>query len=293
MRIVILGGTGSIGTAVTRHLVAEGHTVTGLARSDHAAQRLQVLGARPVLGDISDPNSWSDLLVNADALVHLAATFDNQMARADQCVTQAILACARVRSHPLRVLYTGGCWLYGATGDQIANERSPLRPIAPFAFMQTHARQLSTAGNLSVAVVHPALVYHGEKDAPGGAFRRMIEAAQKPDPIEVWGSVHTRWPLIERNDLASAYTALVSRPELTGPFNVTAEQGVPVGKILQEICQRYGHDGSYIVHSEAYVKRNFGLLAEGPMLDQQMDATKIKAATGWTPVASDFRSQAF
>ncbi|MBT8152941.1 NAD-dependent epimerase/dehydratase family protein [Epibacterium ulvae] len=289
MRIVILGGTGSIGTLVTQRLVSDGHHVTGVVRNETSERRLKHLGAHPHRGDIRTASSWSRLLDRADAVVHLAATFDDRMAEADRSVAEAICAHTSQQDRRLRVLYTGGCWLYGETGDRVATERTPLRPIAPFAFMARHAAQLQAAANLSVATVHPALAYHKAPNHAQGAFHRFVKDAQTTNPIEVWGSVKTRWPLVEADDLAAAYVALVTRPDLTGAFNVAAQQGVPVQNILRHISESFDHDGSFLIRDAAYVLRNFGPMGQGPMLDQQMDAQKITAATGWQPKLRDFR----
>lgn len=55
MNILVIGATGFVGGAVARHLVTQGHTVTGLARSGEAAARLTAQGITPVAGDLPGP----------------------------------------------------------------------------------------------------------------------------------------------------------------------------------------------------------------------------------------------
>ena len=56
MRVLVLGGTGSIGSAVTRELALRGHEVLALARSDGSAAKAIGLGASAVIrGDIATP----------------------------------------------------------------------------------------------------------------------------------------------------------------------------------------------------------------------------------------------
>ncbi|WP_241525563.1 NAD-dependent epimerase/dehydratase family protein [Pseudophaeobacter leonis] len=238
MNILILGGTGSIGSAVTAELVAAHHQVVGLCRSQASAKKLTALGARPVQGDLRAPKGWYDALQNADAVIQVACTFEDNMGAVDSLTIEAIGQEARRRRQPLRVLYTGGCWLYGETGDLIASETSARRPIPAFAWMEQNAGSLLEDPNLNCCVVHPAMVYH---ESGGGVFARMLQQASVGLPLEVWGSLHTRWPLVHRRDLARAYRMLIERPGLGGHYNVAAQSGVPVQEILTEIVTRHRH----------------------------------------------------
>ena len=54
MHVFITGGTGPIGSAVAAELIANDHTVLGLARSDASAAALKSAGAEPIRGDLAD-----------------------------------------------------------------------------------------------------------------------------------------------------------------------------------------------------------------------------------------------
>ncbi|OIQ44207.1 MAG: hypothetical protein BM558_08820 [Roseobacter sp. MedPE-SW] len=290
MNILILGGTGSIGSAVTTELVAHNHNVTGLCRSETSARRLAALGAKPYRGDLRNPASWRAALRQVDVVIQLAASFDDDMAAIDAAAIAAIKQEARYRTSPLRVLYTGGCWLYGQTGDHAASETSPKRPISAFAWMEENAFSLLQDPMLRSCIIHPAMTYHEDG---GGVFARLLTQASSGLPLEVWGSIHTRWPLVHRRDLARAYRLLAEQPELCGHYNVAAQMGVPVRDILDEIIRRYPHDGAYVVRNRKYVMFKYGNWAEGPTLDQQMRADKVQAACGWHPEVRDFTQAVF
>jgi uncharacterized protein len=70
MNVLILGGSGLIGKAFSRHLVADGHRMTVLSRNPAAAQLPPGVKARA--WDGRTPQGWQDLVDEADALVNLA-----------------------------------------------------------------------------------------------------------------------------------------------------------------------------------------------------------------------------
>ncbi|KUP92005.1 NAD-dependent epimerase/dehydratase family protein [Tritonibacter horizontis] len=279
MRIFLLGATGSIGCAILRDLLAAGHDVTGLCRSDTAARFVSDLGASVQRGDMRRPDDWAQALEAQDAVIQAAATFDADMARADRIVVDTIRTAAARRARPLRLIYTGGCWLYGDTGDRIADETTPFAPLPAFAWMLDHAALLRDAAALSVAVIHPGMVYH----TTGGVFDRMLADIDADRPIEIWGNPETRWPLVHRDDLAVAYRLLVEQPELCGDFNAVAETGVPVGQIAATLARARGHDGRLFCPPRQDVLSRAGHWALGPMLDQQLSAARLQTATGWRP----------
>lgn len=285
MKVLVLGGTGSIGTGVANELVKHGHTVIGLSRSALSDQKLRQLGVTPYRGDLREPEHWSHLVAQVDGLIQLATTFDSDMAQVDARALIAIVAQAAQRQTPLRLLYTGGCWLYGATGDTVASDTRPLRPISSFAWMMQNSRMLTETPLISAAIVHPAMVYHNE----GGVFSRFIQQAQAGAPIEVWGSIATRWPLVHRQDLAVAYRLLLENKDLTGSYNVAAECGVRVSDIVAEIARRNHHQAGYLIRTLKHVVAKHGPWAEGPTLDQQMSAAKIQDLCGWMPRHIDYQ----
>ncbi|MEP3946937.1 NAD-dependent epimerase/dehydratase family protein [Ascidiaceihabitans sp.] len=285
--VFLLGGTGSIGTGLVTELVARGHRVTALSRSAASDHRLQAMGAQVLRGDVMDPAHWMPAALSHDAFVQAAATFGDDMAEADNRVVSQLLADAERTGPKLRVLYTGGCWLYGDTGGNTATETSAFDPLPAFAWMVHHAQRLLQASHLSVAVVHPAMVYHLDG---GGVFERFRDAARSHDPVEIWGNPNTRWPLIERHDLARAYCDLLVRPDLRGHFNAVAQQGVRVGDIANTITHFYASQSRPVVRSVADVMQAHGAWAKGPTLDQSLSSAKLQTATGWHPRFTKFQA---
>ena len=285
MHVFVLGGTGTIGSAVVAELVDRNHQVLALSRSEPSDTRLRAAGATPLRGDLTRPRPWVDAALSCDAIIQVAATFGDDMGDVDACAMNALIAAAAQRPAPTRLIYTGGCWLYGETGDRIASEHDAFDPLPAFAWMVKHADRLLRAPNLRTAILHPAMVYDMRD---GGVFHRFLSDAQAGHAMTVWGSPQTRWPLIASTDLARAYCDLLDHPDLTGHFNAVAQEGVYVDRIIQTIAAGYGTTNTPILRSVHDVVAQYGDWAKGPTLDQQMSAQKLCSATGWRPQITDF-----
>src|SRR5579859_5861198 len=76
MRVFITGASGWIGSAVTDELLAHGHQVVGLARSDESAAALEAKGATAHRGSLDDPEGLAKAAGAADGVIHLAFKHD-------------------------------------------------------------------------------------------------------------------------------------------------------------------------------------------------------------------------
>lgn len=76
MQVFVTGGSGFLGRALIRALVARGDLVLALARSDTAAETVSALGARAVRGDLFDAVALGAGLAGCECLFHCAATVE-------------------------------------------------------------------------------------------------------------------------------------------------------------------------------------------------------------------------
>src|SRR3954469_10604165 len=111
MRVLVLGGTGSIGAPVVRALVGRGHHVIALARSDSSATQAASLGAHPLSGDIGAAERWLPALPPLDAVVHLACDFGSDMVDVDRRLLDRLLPHLAAQPNQATFIYTGGCWV--------------------------------------------------------------------------------------------------------------------------------------------------------------------------------------
>ncbi|MGB0412726.1 MAG: NAD-dependent epimerase/dehydratase family protein, partial [Pikeienuella sp.] len=263
-------------------LIRAGHTVDALARSETAAADMVARGATAVRGNLQSPTTWVNSLRGADVVIHAAATFEDDEEAVDDIFVSALIDGAQKRDRALRVLYTGGCWLYGETGDEIATETSPYAAPAAFQWAVRHSARLHAVGadgGIEAITLHPAMVY-GDG---GGVFDRFAADARNNGRIQLWGSGKIRWPVVHRDDVGEAYRLAAERGVAGEHYNLSAESGLATGKIADAIARRFGATGLHEILPREQALATHGIWAEGPMIDQQMSGTKARISLGWKP----------
>jgi putative NADH-flavin reductase len=172
MLVLVLGGTGLIGSAVMEELKARGHRVLALTRSNASAEKAARLGAAVVRGDIATPETWVPALPPVDAVIHAASDFDSNMAKIDQRLLDVLLPHLAAQPQKPRFLYTGGNWLFGATGDAVATEESVFAPLPAFAWMVAQLHRVRESSAVDGIVIHPAMTTVMAVACSGGSARR-------------------------------------------------------------------------------------------------------------------------
>ena len=87
----MLGGTGTIGSAIVAELVDRNNTVVALSRSDESDEKLILGGAKPFRGDLTDPVQWADVAISCDVIIQVAATFGDDMGDVDAKAMKALM----------------------------------------------------------------------------------------------------------------------------------------------------------------------------------------------------------
>lgn len=284
MRIFLLGGTGFIGSHVLRRLVEAGHEVIGLARSETSADRLRAAGAVPLRGDLRAPAQWVAEIPAVDGVIHAASDFGDDMGPVETALLDALLPVLGAMPKPPRFIYTGGCWLFGATGERVAIEDSPFVPLPAFGWMIDNMRRVLDAPEVSAAVIHPAMVY----SAAGGVFSSFMEAMRDGVPVDVIGSEQVVWPLVHAEDLAELYLRVLEKAQPGSVYNGSAMDGLAVAEIVAAVARQVGtgRPDIRIVSADRAAER-LGEWARGYAISQRLSGGKARRELGWKPVHGD------
>jgi dihydroflavonol-4-reductase len=130
--VLLTGGSGFIGGALLRRLVAEGRSVRALARSEAAAAIVRAAGAEPVRGDVTDRASLEKAFAGCRVVFHVAglnATCLRDPDRLDRVNvegTRAVVA-AGASAGVARIIYTSSAAAIGHPSGVVGDEGTPHR----------------------------------------------------------------------------------------------------------------------------------------------------------------------
>jgi nucleoside-diphosphate-sugar epimerase len=270
LRVFVLGGTGSIGLPTVRKLIERGHDVWALARSERSSSKLAEIGATIIAGDIASPERWIARLPLVEAVIHAI----------DARLLDTLLPALAAQQKRPRFIYTGGCWLFGATGEEIATEEMPFRPLPAFAWMVPQLRRILESPDVDGIVIHPAMVYAGS----GGVFSGFARDATEREAIRVVAGEEVRWPLVHREDLAELYVLALERAPARSSYIGAAIEGFPVGRIARAFAKRFGtrQQQPQIISADT-AAAELGEWARGYGLDQRLSGEKARRELGWQP----------
>lgn len=272
------GGTGYIGSAVVRELAEAGHDVTGLTRMAEKTSYLEELGARAVVGDLRDPESYETEASVADALVHVAAEESEARPDVDRAAVDTLLSAAG-SGRASALLYTSGCFVLGETGSEPVDEYASTDGAPELvAWRPAHEDRVLEAARsgLATAVVRPGMVYGGKE----GAFAGFFATAEAEGAAEFVGDGANHWSPVYRGDVARLYRMIVEQKG-TGIFHC-AEPAELVGKLAMAASRAAGAGGDTRRVRVEEARKAMGPSADALTMNQVVGSARSHAF-GWAP----------
>lgn len=278
MRIFLTGATGFIGSRVVAELLAAGHQVLGMTRSEAGARALAAAGADVHRGKLEDLDSLRSGAAQADAVIHTA--FDHNFANfvanceKDRQAIKALGSALIGSNHPL--LITSGTGMGSAGHGQPALESIfNLDHPNPRSASELAGAEMSAAG-VNVSVVRLPQVHDTVKQ---GLVSPLIEVTRAKGVSAYIGDGLNRWPAAHVLDVARLYRLALERNEPGARYHAVAEEGISARDIAKAIGAGLNVPVESIAPEEA--ADHYGWLAAFADMD-------IPASSAWTRQVLDW-----
>jgi nucleoside-diphosphate-sugar epimerase len=304
MKVFVAGATGAIGKQLVPRLLAAGHDVIGMTRTEAKQAALWDLGARPVVADALDPQQVADAvaLAQPDVIVHQLTAisgldtrhFDRDFALTNRLRSEGtdhLLSAGRavgVRRFVAQS-YTG--WPYARTGGPVKSEDDPLDPHPPREMRESmtairHLEDAVTSADWTEGIVlrYGAFYGPGTSMAPGGEQYEMIRKRKFPlvgDGAGMWSFVHIA-------DAAEATVAAIEHGK-RGIYNVVDDDPAAVAEWLPALAAAIGAPKPWRV--PRILARLLAGEAGAAMMTEVRAASNAKAKRelGWRPRHASWR----
>jgi nucleoside-diphosphate-sugar epimerase len=293
MRVFVTGGTGHSGSYIVPELIAAGHEVTGLARSDTSAAALSALGAKVRRGELHDLDGLKEAAADADGVIHVAHRQDllpsGGMAAVAAAEVPIMLAYGEALAGTGKPLVAAGS--IGSPGNlgRPVTEEDPALPAGDEHKGTLRARNVVETTVIGLAdqgvrssIVRIANIAHSTTDQAGFLVQLTALAKEKGvvgypgDGANVWNAVHAR-------DLASLFRLALEKGPAGSYWHAVGDGAISFREIAEAIATRLGVPAVSIPLDELMVPGYFGFLAN--IVTQSYPASNLitRQALGWEP----------
>lgn len=285
-RVLLTGGSGYVGGAVGRALLAAGHDVVALVRTPGSGPP----GATELPGDVTAPDTYRKQVAGVDQVVHAAqrrvrgrvsARQVRLIGETERAAAAGLgAACAAAGT---ALLWTSGAFVFGDRGDEWVDADTP---FAPSPLGRAHAAAVASLRDAQVelTVLHLGMVY-----GPGGTFVAALVDPARRGLLRCAGAGTNWWSPVHQDDAAAAYVAAVERAPAGGGEWVVADDGpLRLRELVDRLTDAMGRRRVGPVPPAV-----LGLLAGGPAVaslttSYRLDNRRAKADLGWAPKYPSF-----
>jgi nucleoside-diphosphate-sugar epimerase len=286
MKIFITGASGYIGGSIAAALTAAGHQVSGLARSNEAAEALAKLGIEPVRGALDDAEVLAKAAYDADVTVNAANAGHRG---AVEAMLKALASTGKT------FLHTDGSSIVGTRSrgelvEKVFDEDTPFTPTpqrAPRVEIDRMVRSAANDGVRSV-VIAPSLIYglgHG-LNPHSIQVPWLIKLAKKFGLAKHIGPGENRWANVHIDDVMALYLLAIEKAP-AGAFYYAENGENSMREVCEAISRMLGQGGRTQSMSVEEAAVEWG---EGPANDtmgsnSRVRAKRARAELEWRPKA--------
>ncbi len=282
MKVFMTGGSGFVGTFLTRELVRQGHTVTILTRRETPVKPAEA-GISFLTGDPTREGPWMDAVPEHDWIINLAGAsiftrwspghkqeiYDSRILS-----TRNLVAALAHGNRGQLFCSTSAIGYYGPRGEEELTEESPPGDDFLARLARDWEAEALKAQDLGVRVV---ITRFGLVLGPGGGLLGQMVPLFKLCVGGLAGSGEQWVSWIHREDHARAFLFVKDHPEINGPVNFTSPQPVR-NRELARALGRVLHRPSFLTTPAFMLRLMLGELAEVVLTGQKVLPRKLLAA---------------
>lgn len=288
MRVFVTGASGWVGAAIVDELIAAGHSVLGLARSDSAAAVIAARGAEVQRGTLDELAVLQQAAAECDAVIHTGFLHDfSRFAESCELDRRAILAMGEVlKGSAQPLLVTGG--MATLAEGRIATENDLPRP-ASSAYprsSETTAAELAARGVRAATVRLPPSVF-GEGDH--GFVPHLVALAREKGIAAYIDDGSNRWPSVHRRDAARVYRLALEHGVPASTFHAVADEGMAFRQIAERIAQGLNLPAMSLPPQDAAA--HFGWFAGFAAFDVPASSALTRAKLAWEPTQASLMEE--
>jgi UDP-glucose 4-epimerase len=254
-RVLVTGGSGFIGSHVVDKLADAGvePRIYDLRPSSHHEPGY----VDTVVGDLFDEETLRGAMQDCDAVVHLAAYADvgivaEQPVDAEECNsrgTLAVLEAARVTG--TRVVYGSTIWVYGASGEGVIDEDSPIGlPDHLYTASKLAGEMYCTSYaelyDVPCTILRFGIPY-GPRARPSAVIPIFVSKALAGEPLTIAGDGLQTRRFIYVEDLAEGVIAALEAGKDGRVYNLAGDETVTIRELADTVSDLVGD--TEIVHT--------------------------------------------
>jgi len=281
MRVFITGASGWIGSATTDELLAHGHQVVALARSEESAAALEAKGVEVLRGDLDDLDSLRAGAAAAEGVIHYANKHDfNDMANSNRAERGAVQTFADALAGTDRPLIIASGVANPIGRPLTERDESPhVGPDSMRGGAERLALDYADKGVRSIAIRFAPTV-HGVGDH--GFVAYLAHVAREKGVSGYIGDGANRWPAVHVTDAARLTRLALESAPAGSVLHGVAEEGVPTREIAEGLGRAAGVPVTSIAPEEA--ASHFGWIAHFFGIDAPASNALTRELLGWEPI---------
>jgi nucleoside-diphosphate-sugar epimerase len=281
MHVFVTGASGWIGSAAVDELLADGHVVTALARSDAAASALEAKGVRVQRGDLDDLDGLRRGADAAEAVLHLANKHDFTNPAVSNAAERAAVQTFgdTLAGSDRPFLFASGIAGMAKGRPATESDASPHHgPDSPRGGAENLALEFVDRG-VRVVSLRFAPTVHGAGDH---GFIDVITAAAKRHGFSGYpGDGANRWAAVHRSDAARLVALALAKAPAGARLHAVAEEGVPTREIAEAIGRALDLPAASVAPDDA--ASHFGWIGGFFGMDGSAASGATRELLGWAP----------